>query len=122
MKEVSSYMRPQLAAIALRILLDAFLHVLGYRPAQWTAEETEWRAKQKDASSIRGKIVKDSEGKLLEEGFTTGEIRALFAASLRTDSAHIMKLHLAASVLRDMNIEAVPKKAVEKAFLRDKNG
>jgi hypothetical protein len=28
----------------------------------------------------------------------------------------MMKLHLAASVLRDMNIEAVPKKAVEKAF------
>jgi hypothetical protein len=41
-------MRPQLAAVALRILLDALLHLLGHRPVEWTdKEKAEWKAKQK---------------------------------------------------------------------------
>jgi hypothetical protein len=55
----------------------------------------------------------------LEEGFTAAEIRALFAATLRTelnDHAHMIKLHLAASVLEHLDVQAAPKKAVEKAF------
>lgn len=63
-------MRPWLVVVALRILLDAFLNILGYEPAKWSEEETaEWTAKQKDASSIRGKVVKNSEAKLLQKGF-----------------------------------------------------
>ena len=112
--------RPQLTAVALRILLDAFLKILGYEPAKWTAKETaEWRAKGKDAKSIRGKVVMNSEGKLLKEGFTEREIRVLFAASLRTeiiDSAHQMKLSLAASLLGSMEIDPIRQEAVKKAF------
>ena len=40
-KALANYMRPQPAAMALRILLDAFLHLLGYRPVTWTAEESQ---------------------------------------------------------------------------------
>ncbi|KAN0077755.1 hypothetical protein V8E54_006059 [Elaphomyces granulatus] len=113
-------MRPKLAAVALRILLDAFLNILGYEPVKWTEDETaEWTAKQKDASSIRGKVVKNSEVKLLQEGFTEREIRVLFAASLRTElnnSAHQMKLGVADSLLGNMDIDLIRKQAVKKAF------
>jgi hypothetical protein len=113
-------MRPQLTAVALRILLDAFLKYLGYEPAKWAEDETaEWRAKGKDAKSIRGRVVKNSEGKLLQEGFTEREIRVLFAASLRTelnDSAHQMKLGIAASLLGSMEIDPIRQQAVKKAF------
>jgi hypothetical protein len=120
MEDIRGFMRPHLAATALRILLDAFLHKLGYRPVAWTAEETEeWKAKQKDANSIRGKVVKDSEHLLLEKGFTKDEVRALFAASLKAElnnAAHTMKLRLAVSVLHDMKVKAGYQRAVDKAF------
>ena len=106
--------------VALRILLDAFLNILGYEPAKWSEEETaEWTAKQKDASSIRGKVVKNSEAKLLQKGFAEREIHVLFAASLRTElnnSAHQMKLVVAASLLGNMDIDPIRKQAVKKAF------
>ena len=35
--------------------------------ATWTDKE---KAKQKDGNSVSGKVVRDSEGKLLQEGFT----------------------------------------------------
>ena len=113
-------MQPQLAAVALRILVDAFLKILGYEPAKWTEEETaEWVSKGKDASSIRGSVVKKSNAKLLEAGFTQPEIKALFAASLRTNmnnAAHQMKLGVAASLLAGMDIDPIKKEAVKKAF------
>jgi hypothetical protein len=120
LRQMRDDMRPQLTAVALRILLDAFLKILGYEPAKWTAKETaEWRAKGKDAKSIRGKVVMNSEGKLLKEGFTEREIRVLFAAYLRTeinDSAHQMKLSRAASLLGSMEIDPIRQEAVKKAF------
>jgi len=61
-----SYVSPQLASVTLRILLDALLHLLGHRPVEWTdKEKAEWKAKQKDGNSLRGKVVRNSEGKLL---------------------------------------------------------
>jgi hypothetical protein len=103
-------MRPQLTAVALRILLAA----------KWTEDETaEWRAKGKDAKSIRGRVVKHSEGKLLKEGFTEREICVLFAASLRTelnDWAHQMKLSTAASLLGSMETDPIRQQTVKKAF------
>jgi hypothetical protein len=108
-------MRPQLAAVALRILVDAFLKILGYEPAK-TAE---WVSKGKDAGSIRGRVVKNSNAKLLEAGFTQPEIQALFAASLRTEmnnATHQMKLGVAASLLAGMDIDPINKEAVKKAF------
>jgi len=120
MRTLYDAMQPQLAAVALRILVDAFLKILGYEPAKWTEKETaEWVSKGKDASSIRGSVVKNSNAKLLEAGFTQREIQVLFAASLRTemnDAAHQMKLGVAASLLAGMDIDPVKKEAVKKAF------
>jgi len=111
MEDMRAYMKPHLASMALRILLDAFLHKLGYRPVTWTVAETDqWKAKQKDANTVRGKVVKDSEHLLLSKGFTKDEIRALFAATLRVElnnAAHNMKLRLVVSVLQDMKVKAV---------------
>ena len=119
-KDMLVFMRPPIASVILRILLDALLYLLGHRPVEWTdKEKAEWKAKQKDGNSLRGKVVRNSEGKLLQEGFTTAEIRALFAATLRTelnDSAHTMRLPLAASILKHLDVTAVSKTAVEKAF------
>ena len=120
MRTLYDAMRPQLAAVALRILVDAFLKILGYEPAKWTEEETaEWVSKGKDAGSIRGRVVKNSNAKLLEAGFTQPEIQALFAASLRTEmnnATHQMKLGVAASLLAGMDIDPINKEAVKKAF------
>ena len=76
-------------------------------------------SKGKDAKSIRGRVVKDSQAKLLCEGFTDPEIRALFSASLRTelnDPAHQMKLGTAASLLGSMEVNPIRQQAVKKAF------
>ncbi|OXV10721.1 hypothetical protein Egran_01518 [Elaphomyces granulatus] len=64
-------------------------------------------------------VVKKSNAKLLEAGFTQPEIKALFAASLRTNmnnAAHQMKLGVAASLLAGMDIDPIEKEAVKKAF------
>ncbi|KAN0068016.1 hypothetical protein V8E54_013944 [Elaphomyces granulatus] len=109
-----------LTGIAIRVLLDAFLYLLGYRPIEWTPEEkAAWEEKKREFNSTRSCAVETSKDRLIEFGFTEAEIAALFSANFRMDmntAAHSMEARTMVFLLKNMRIKAVYRNALEKVF------
>jgi len=117
---IQNGMKKNFSLLALRILLDAFLHKLGYRAMEWTEEErVQWEQKKQSVGLTRGQAIKTSKGHLVQFGFTEPELSALFSADKRTEmnsAAHEMGINDMVSGLQYLDMVETSRSAVEKAI------
>jgi hypothetical protein len=107
-----------LALPALRVLLDAFLYKIGYRPMNWTAEDRhQWNPKEAQAGLTRQQAIDSSNTQLKAFGFTDNELLSLFSAEKRlNEAAHRMRVVAVGAALEELDVSVHNFQAIEKAF------